>query len=91
MCDAVWTPPGEEKPTRFGVIHHFSYPIEGGGEITVGFCPRTWGSCMCRHALIRFGARVTCEGQVASTRLETMLGDAAVVVHPDLGREAIPN
>lgn len=42
MCDAVWTPPGEEKPTRFGVIHHFSYPIEGGGEITVGFCPRTW-------------------------------------------------
>ena len=38
---------------------------------------------MCRHALIRFGAHVTCEGQVATTRLETMLGDAAVVVHPD--------
>ena len=39
---------------EFGVLHHFAYPLEAGGELVV-----------------------------ATTRLETMLGDTAVAVHPE--------
>ena len=54
VCDEMWAPPGEDAPVKFGVLHHFAYPVEGGGELVV-----------------------------ATTRIETMLGDAAVVVHPE--------
>jgi len=35
VCDAEWVPPGETEAVRFGVLHHFDYPVEGGESLTV--------------------------------------------------------
>lgn len=47
--------PGYDEKVEFGVLVHFSYPIED-----------------CDEKLI-----------VATTRVETMLGDTGIAVHPD--------
>ncbi|XP_032235539.1 valine--tRNA ligase [Nematostella vectensis] len=52
------TVPGYDHKVEFGVLVHFSYPVEDSAEKLI----------------------------VATTRLETMLGDTGIAVHPDDAR-----
>jgi hypothetical protein len=63
-----------DKKYEFGMLISFAYPIENSGKEAryVSICFRT-----------KFKVSPDEEIIVATTRPETMLGDAAVAVHPD--------
>jgi len=66
--------PGYERPVLIGVMDHFKYAIHNGNddaeaEIAAAAAPDAKEG---EHYLV-----------IATTRLETMLGDVAVAVHPD--------
>ncbi|KHJ86544.1 HEAT repeat protein, partial [Oesophagostomum dentatum] len=65
--------PGYEEKVEFGVLTSFAYKIKGGGTCLITL----YGyACLMRLCL---------EGEVvvSTTRVETMLGDTAVAVHPE--------
>ncbi|CAH8563708.1 unnamed protein product [Schistosoma turkestanicum] len=63
--------PGYDKPIEFGVMDYFAYPVIDA--------PKSSSSLSEHH---HFDSRMN-EIVVATTRLETMLADVALVVHPD--------
>ncbi|KAH7648505.1 valyl tRNA synthetase [Cryptosporidium bovis] len=65
--------PGHEKTVEVGVLWHFSYPIEQPNR------NYEW------HFLPENLSRIE-KVTVATTRIETMLGDVAIAIHPNDGR-----
>ncbi len=66
--------PGYEQPVEFGVLIYFAYPVENSSKIDLYSSPINHLICFIHSEE---------EIIVATTRLETMLGDTAVAVHPD--------
>ena len=65
--------PGYKEMVEFGVLVSFAYPVEGTGE----GCVHGW-----RLELVQLLCTIDQEIVVATTRVETMLGDTAIAVHP---------
>ncbi|KAF6779742.1 hypothetical protein AHF37_00834 [Paragonimus kellicotti] len=75
--------PGYEQPQPFGIVDYFAYPL-------VHPSARRSGPFRCIFPVLHFKpmfhSKVDSHVVVATTRLETMLGDTALVVHPDDAR-----
>lgn len=73
--------PGYKEKVEFGVLVSFAYKVEGSG--TLDYREQNIFECLCCRLYICFSLRsVDEEVIVATTRIETMLGDTAVAVHP---------
>jgi len=68
--------PGRAQPVTFGVAHRFVYPLAPQGTATDSVVP----PASITAAMVDQGL------EVMTTRLETMLADTAVAVHPDDAR-----
>ena len=67
--------PGYQEMVEFGVLVSFAYPVEGTGERRWPTSPLMFQCCS--------NLPVTDQDiVVATTRVETMLGDTAIAVHP---------
>lgn len=81
--------PGYESAVEFGTMFTFAYPLEGTGECyllpNVRILVALDLLCFSTFFLYNFTLSYSLDGEVAvsTTRPETMLGDVAVVVHPD--------
>ena len=69
--------PGHDEKVEFGVMHSFAYQVKGMGEFEVL-------SVMNNHLAMPADDEIV----ISTTRIETMLGDVAVAVHPKDPRSA---
>lgn len=72
--------PGHKGKYEFGALTSFAYKLEGYGARARACSGR--GGALCAHTRSRALRAADEEIVVATTRLETMLGDTAVAVHP---------
>ena len=83
--------PGYENKIEFGVLVHFAYPVEDSGKT----CDKSDYILLSsqkkkfKYVIINYYCLCTIlhlaeeKLVVATTRVETMLGDTAIAVHPD--------
>ena len=69
--------PGYDRKIEFGQLVSFAYRLENAGFWWLGNIRQ-----LCLSSLCIFLLSVEEEIVVATTRIETMLGDTAVAVHP---------
>ena len=69
--------PGYDKKIEFGQLVSFAYRLENSGQTRLHTLSLWVSVCVC--------VCVCAEEEivVATTRIETMLGDTAIAVHPD--------
>ena len=83
--------PGYENKIEFGVLVHFAYPVEDSGKTCdkSGYILLSSQKKKFKYVIINYYCLCTIlhlaeeKLVVATTRVETMLGDTAIAVHPD--------
>lgn len=86
--------PGYENKVEFGVLVHFAYPVEDSGEVPVTHINFSqvqifsYSIKRIQNDVKVFYLSWICiladeKVIVATTRVETMLGDTAIAVHPN--------
>lgn len=93
--------PGYKEGVEFGVLVSFAYKVQDTGKNNIigdsryQICSRHFNFCLlewCVFYLLRFVVFILGEEVVvATTRVETMLGDTAVAVHPQDQRYQVRN
>ena len=75
--------PNYDEKIEFGVLMSFAYPVENSGQsefnLVIRFILQVIYMCVDEEVV------------VATTRVETMLGDTAVALHPDDQRYKVAN